>query len=197
MSKKAHNKNWKFLSVPSNKSGQMEIIGLVVIVILISLGMLFMAVFALSSDTSKKTFTRKGLASSTVSGILKLNVGKECSGQGSPQLGSDILEDCAMFFDFKEDTTSSIYQCRGKHSCDFFNEISYEVLNGTLGAQEKKYEFTAHLIEQKGATPKNLIEKIKNRGGCPKAAITNQDSSKPFPLQTDAGLVEVELKICD
>ncbi|MBT4150762.1 hypothetical protein HOE52_02235, partial [Candidatus Woesearchaeota archaeon] len=115
----------------------------------------------------------------------------------SPQLGSDILEDCAMFFDFKEDTTSSIYQCRGKHSCDFFNEISYEVLNGTLGAQEKKYEFTAHLIEQKGATPKNLIEPIKNKGGCPKAAITNQDSSKPFPLQTDAGLVEVELKICD
>jgi len=180
-----------------NKFGQMEIIGLVVIVILISLGMLFMAVFALSSDTSKKTFTRKGLAASTVSGILKLNVGKECLGQGSPQLGGDILEDCAMYFDFKEDSSSSIYQCRGKHSCVFFRALSYEILNGTLGAQEKKYEFTARLIEQKGATPKDLIEIIKNKGGCPKAAITNQDSSKPFPLQTNAGLVEVELKICD
>ena len=181
----------------NSKKAQMEIIGLVVIVILISLGMLFMAVFALNSDSSKKTFTRKGLASSTVSGILKLHVGDECSGQGSPQLGSDILEDCAMYFDYKEDTSSSIYQCRGTHSCDFFKELSYEVLNGTLGAQGKKYEFTARLIEQKGAMPKDLIETIKNKGGCPKAAISNQDSSKPFPLQTDAGLVEVELKICD
>ncbi|NQV91175.1 hypothetical protein HQ489_01765 [Candidatus Woesearchaeota archaeon] len=179
------------------KKGQMEIIGLVVIVILISLGMLFMAVFALSSDSSKKTFTRKGLASSTVSGILKLNVGAECPGQGSPQLGGDILEDCAIYFGYKEDSASSIYQCREKHSCDFFREISNEILNGTLGEQEKKYEFTVHLIEQKGATPKDLIEIIKNKGGCPKATISNQDSSKPFPLQTDAGLVEVELKICD
>jgi len=180
----------------SNKHGQMEIIGLVVIVILISLGMLFMALFALSSDTSKKTFTRKGLAASTVSGILKLNVEQECNTQNLVQLGSDVLEDCAIYANY-QDSLSSIYQCRGKHSCDYFREMSLEILNQTLGAQEKKYEFTVHLIEQKGAKPKELIEIIKNKGGCPKTAITNQDSSKPFPLQTDAGLVETELKICD
>ena len=42
------------------KKGQMEVIGLVVIVILITLGMLFLATFAFKSDSQKKFSPEKG-----------------------------------------------------------------------------------------------------------------------------------------
>ncbi len=42
------------------RKGQTELIGLVVIVIMITLGMLFLAKFALQEEPAKKIFTRKG-----------------------------------------------------------------------------------------------------------------------------------------
>jgi uncharacterized membrane protein YqiK len=53
------------------KRAQMEMIGLVVIVILITLGMLFMARFALKDEPAKKIFVRKGLAYSTMGALMK------------------------------------------------------------------------------------------------------------------------------
>ena len=78
------------------RKGQMEAMGLVVIVILITLGMLFLAQFALKEAGEKKIFTRKGLAYSSMSAILKTTVNEECGQNQIPQIGKDILEDCAI-----------------------------------------------------------------------------------------------------
>ena len=181
-----------------SRRAQMEIIGLVVIVILITLGMLFMAWFALQEEPSKNIFTRKGLASSALSGLMKVSLSSnECNiNEGDIiQLGNDILEDCALNYDYSPDGFSN-YECNEKHSCVFAEEFMAKMLNESLGQWGKKYELRSKLIQSSLDKPISLIESIKNRGGCPKGS-GNRDSSGPFPLKTKVGLIELELFVCD
>jgi len=188
-----------------NKQGQMEMIGLVVIVILITLGMLFMAQFALKEDPAKKVFTRKGLAYSTLSALMKTSAyNEDCVNEYSgirevPQLGKKILEDCALNYATKEPGlnacgASCIFSCREKHSCVFLEEFIAETLEETLGKWGKSYELRSVVLVPGTDFPPELIL-IKNKGGCPKTK--ERDSSGSFPIHTPMGLVESELYICD
>ena len=73
------------------KKAQTEMIGLVIIVILITLGMLFAAQFALNDAPEEKIFTRKGLAYSTMNTISVTKF--EFDGNKLP--GSVLLKNCA------------------------------------------------------------------------------------------------------
>jgi len=182
---------------------QMEMMGLVIIVILITVGLLFMATFALKDSKQKNIFTRKGLASSTLSSVLKATVVEPCGeyvgSEDLPQLGEDILEDCALqyreYYDNPSDATNtnpygySQYRCEGKHSCQFFQDKVGELLGSTLKEWGKKYELKATLLQ---GQDKATIITIKNEG-CP----GERDSSGLFPIQTDAGLLETQLFVCD
>lgn len=180
--------------------GQMEAVGLVVIVILIALGMLFMATFALKSEPQKKIFTRKGLAYSTMSALMKTTISEEAAcyslSQGSPKIGADVIEDCAKY----RDVDTSIYQCIGPvsgkalHSCAFLAEMITYTLGTTLGNWNKNYEFHSQLIPFQGEEPIDIIEPVIV-GGCPK--WKERDSSGLFPINTEAGLVENSLYLCD
>ncbi len=182
-----------------SKKAQMEMIGLVVIVILITLGMLFMAQFAFKDHLEKKIFTRKGLAYSTVSAVMKTTVSdpgcvQEFVGDIAPQVGKDILEDCAA----NKDTSPfgySQYRCQEKHSCVFIHDHISNMLNSTLGSWNKRYEWNTQIIDIQGVEPEPLFEPILSKGGCPK--IRNRDSSELFFLQTEAGLVQSVLYVCD
>ena len=171
-------------------------IGLVIIVILLTLGMLFLAQFALKERPEKKIFTRKGLAYSTMSAMMKTSITDErCIagfvGQSYPQLGKDIIEDCAVN---KANPEYSLYHCDGKHSCIFAFEQITLFLNSTLGQWNKNYEFNSHLIAPGSRNPVPLVV-IKVKSGCPKTK--DRDSSGEFFIQTDTGLVESELYLCD
>lgn len=180
--------------------GQMEAVGLVVIVILIALGMLFMATFALKSEPQKKIFTRKGLAYSTMSALMKTTISEKAAcyslSQGAPKIGGDVIEDCARY----RDVDISIYQCLGPisgkvlHSCDFLHEMITYSLQNTLGSWNKNYEFHSQLIPFQGEEPIDIVEPIIS-GGCPK--WKERDSSGLFPINTEAGLVENALYLCD
>ncbi|GEM_PF-1057656 len=191
-----------------SRKGQMEAIGLVIIVILIALGMLFMATFALKSNPQKKIFTRKGLAYSTMSALMKTTVSGEaaCSSLNAeaPKIGGDVLEDCAKY----KDVDKSLYQCIGPisqqplHSCVFLEEMLTSALHKTLGGWHKNYEFHSQLITLQGETPVDIIKPICEKGfceevggGCPKSK--ERDSSGLFPINTGAGLVENTLYLCD
>ena len=184
--------------VGRERKGQMEIIGLVIIVILITLGMLFMAIFALKADPDKKVFTRKGLAYSTMSALMKTTIiESDCvtgySGSDRPQLGKDIVEDCAANFD-EQPNGYSQYRCGGVHSCVFLEQKTKELLNMTLGSWRKNYEFHSELVQAVGSKPVLLLE-VKGGFGCAKK---DRDSSGLFPIQAgDAGLVENVLYLCD
>ncbi len=193
-------KNQKFLIVPRSRKAQMEMIGLVVIVILITLGMLFMATFALKDSDGKKIFTRKGLAYSTISAVMKTTINDpDCSvsfsGQVYPQIGKDLIEDCAYYYqDNLIGSDYSLYRCGNKHTCIFLEETISEILNETLGGWNKNYEFKLQLIESLGTEPTQILKINSGKGGCWKK---EKDGSGLFPLHTDQGTVEGELSLCD
>ena len=181
-----------------SKKAQTEMIGLVIIVILLTLGMLFLAQFALRDHPEKKIFTRKGLAYSTMSAMMKTTItDPHCIagfvGQSYPQMGKDIIEDCAVNYQTSPEGYS-LYRCEGKHSCTFALEQITWFLNSTLGQWNKNYEFNSHLIVPSSRNPVPLAT-ITVKGGCPKTK--DRDSSGGFFIQTDAGLVESELYLCD
>ena len=182
------------------KRGQTEMIGLVVIVILITLGMLFAAQFALKENPQKKIFTRKGLSYSTMSTIMKTTVYEDnCKGdfkiKVNPQIGKDLLEDCARNLDYAYVPNGfSLYTCRDQHSCVFLKEFVAELLNATLGSWNKHYEFSAVLIQAAEDKPTKLFDPITAGGGCQRK---ERDSSGLFPIHTSKGLVQAELFLCD
>ncbi len=180
------------------KKAQMEIIGLVVIVILLTLGMLFLAMFALNEDTSKKIFTRKGLATSTATALLKTNI--ECIQQGGekvyPALGKDVLEDCAKNPQSQSNSFCTVYSCDNKHCCEFFNETTTKFLNDTLGKWNKKYEFEAKLIYKQAPAPVILSVIKSKKGGCPKTKPRDTSGLNPITVE-GGGLIETVLYLCD
>ena len=189
--------------IKKSKKAQMEIIGLVIIVILLALGMLFMAKFALEEDSKKKIFTRKGLAYSTMSALIKTTVtDQSCSGTYQkwvqPQVGKDLLEDCAKNYDYysvDNPNTYSLYQCQEVHSCHFANQLIEKLLDETLGGWNKNYVFTSKLIRAQDDEAITIVGPIKPHGGCPKSK--DRDTSGLFPLHTEAGLIESVLYLCD
>lgn len=186
----------------SNKKAQMEIIGLVVIVILITLGVLFLAIFALKEEPTKKVFTRKGLASSAMSSILKTTASPSAGCvdefiglEDQPPLGERILEDCVLYYytyegDPPRRAGISQYSCDNLHSCAFFNDTVWKLLNDTLGKWGKKYVFKSEVVDGLGDVTK-VVE--VRRGNCP----GTRDSSGPFPISVAGSLVESRLYVCD
>jgi hypothetical protein len=197
--KHGHTRKQSFLGVPRSRLAQMEMIGLVIIVILLSLGMLFMAQFAMKEDGKKKIFTRKGLAYSTVSALMKTTImDVDCTENygkwTKPQIGKDILEDCAKNFAYAPDGYS-LYTCQGMHSCVYLEKEITLLLNETLGNWNKGYVFRSKIIKATEDKPELIIGPIQSGGGCPKTK--ERDSSGLFPIHTEAGLVETELFLCD
>lgn len=176
-----------------SRRGQTELIGLVVIVIMLTLGMLFLAKFALQEEPEKKIFTRKGLAYSTMSAVMKTEL--ECfdvPGSNDPneyEVQADLLKDCANV----RLVGGGTIHCSGYiDSCDVLeNEITL-LLNSTLDEWHKNYVFRSEVLQPSG--PETLIE-IDN-GGCGGSA--ERDSSGLFPIYVkNVGLIESILYVCD
>ncbi|MEK6950327.1 MAG: hypothetical protein AABX13_01220 [Nanoarchaeota archaeon] len=193
----------------TRKRAQMEAAGLVVIVILITLGLLFMTKFALQEKKKegKVTVQRELLAQSTLSAILKTTAAEagEFGEQGCipqaggnspsgslPRLGKDILEDCAQYYDTRPGGYSR-YRCNQQHSCIFLREQVEELLEQTLGKWNINYDLNVSLLEPFGVVA--LLDPPVRRGiGCP--ATKARDSSDAFPLSTEVGTVESVLYLC-
>lgn len=177
------------------KKGQMEVIGLVIIVILITLGMLFLAQFALKEESQKKAFVGKNLAYSTMGALMKTNAFcYDYGGVGGIEtkklaLGEKLLDDCAASY---QEPSKSTFMCSNKHSCLFLEQEIGGLLNKTLGKWNRHYQFSSSLIQ--GAKLITLVNVTDEKGkGCP----GERDTSTPFPLSTPSGTVESILYICN
>jgi len=173
-----------------NKKGQMEMVGLVVIVVLLTLGMLFLAKFALNRSESTTVITRSGLASSTVTAILKTTVSS--SGCEGLELGQVLLEDCAKGKIFLDNYDQ---QCEGiANTCAYLEEkLIPQLLEGTLGAWNKRYHLITNLRGREDLNP--LIKVSSMLGDC---VDRERDASVPHPLDVGLGTpVETTLFICE
>lgn len=168
-----------------SKKAQMEIIGLVVIVILISLGMLFLVQFALQEKADSGSFTRKGLAFSTMSTLMKTTV--ECREEEKVLSLRELLAECAEDQDVRAPFTRT---CDGRESCEKFKTISEDLLQTTLGSWGKRYELSATL--RGGSLFDSPI--IATAGGC---AERERDTSGSFAHPTDAGTITSILYLCE
>ena len=169
-----------------NNKAQMEMIGLVVIVILITLGLLFMTIFALKDD-GIKVFTQKGIAASTMAALMKTTI-NDCN-QPKLSLEKKILDDCAKNKDLPEDFYT--FHCKGKNSCEYLEENIALFLNETLGLWGFRYQYESALL--KGDVIIGPI--ISSRGGC-EAKKLDRETSNPFFLSSGERLVRSELFIC-
>ncbi len=189
------------------KRGQMEMVGLVVIVLLLTIGMLFIARFALDDEPTKKIFTRKGLAYSTTSALMKISIDDpqlNCFPRNNRplQIGADLFDDCAQNQDtYSTDDPTGVndgfsqYRCGDKHSCRFLKEFITTQLDTTLGTWNKNYEFRSVLLQDE--TPEELFvirNEGANKGGC---ARKERDASEVSIPNLRAGDIRNTLYLCD
>lgn len=153
------------------RKGQMEILGLAIIVVLIMLGVLFAIMFVLrapSSDTAAK-YRESQLAASIVTTML----GTTTSCRGATV--TELLQDCAVF---------ERLDCNGASSCDEADAAIEEMLEGTLQAWKRSYTFNIT-----GAY--NVARISSSFGDC-----SGEIEATTNPVPTAGGPLQVTLQLC-
>lgn len=109
--------------------GQMEIFGLLIIVILVTVGLLF-AIYFLYSKPASKT-VQKGRESILAANMLNTMLGTTTDCR--EKTVRDLLQDCAR--------TSGSLSCEGTSTCQKAGEVISTILSNTLGVWSTNYRF--------------------------------------------------------
>lgn len=156
----------------SNKKSQMEIMGLVVIIILIAIGMLFAVQFLLKTPAGKPEAAVKEsiIAANFLNAMLSTTT--DCYGRTV----RDLLQDCAL--------TSGATDCSGINSCDYVGSQIEILLDRTISRWNKDYYFSIA-----GAYD---VEQIKFGSPCP-----GEKEAKVHPVPVRPGFeIKLTLEIC-
>ena len=172
------------------KRSQMELVGLVVIVILIAVGMLFVIRFVVMKEPSqtKKYIEQSELASNTISAILETTV--DC--QGISVRMNELFRDCAGFetYDCIADAHSPggcFEHDGGADSCTFLNCTLKTILEGSLESWNREYVFTAHVLNDPS---RHAITNISN------SVCAFEKETEIYPLPLNPGTLIIQLDIC-
>jgi len=158
---------------------QMEMMGLAVIVILLTLGMFFVVKFTLLKEPSDQvqTFQQRQIASGFLSTLLTSNAG--CGGTST---FARLVEEIPNEF--------SLLNCQNTDLEDYFGDSVTIILGKTLDVWNFKYEF--FVLFPLGVP--DYVEDIKINNECDETLL--QAESKTFPIPSDYGIIRVGLKIC-
>jgi hypothetical protein len=160
------------------KKSQMEIVGLVIIVILISIALLFFLRFSLTQTTTeKRTFTNAQLTSNMINTIAKTST--NCS----RITVSDLYVLCAN----NELVDCDNNNIRESFPCEIANNTVSFLLNNTLELWQKDFRFQVFLPDQQNT----IYNRSKN---FPCAGNTETET---YYLQTDWGLLYLRLNVCE
>ena len=155
----------------NNKKGQMEIMGLAIVVILMVSGMLFAVKFVLfkPETTYRKDYTNTQLAANMLNTLLNTNT--NCNDVTIGELLQDASRD------------TSYIDCSGISSQDYVQDVVEGLLGNTLSIDLKKdYYFKASVPDK---VVVNVSEEINNR----------ERERKTHFLQTDTGVMTIILDI--
>jgi len=164
------------------KRAQVEIIGLLIIVVIISIVMLYAIKYLLEGPEDHLTgYTHKDLSSSMVGAIL--NTHSNCT---KDTLFNSLLIDCAKY---PPDGSHDLICDNGLGSCDYASQAIDSILDSTLDEWKYPYEF-------KVLTPsKQSISKLNfNSTGL---EYTGSVSTFSQPLTVDtSGYATMQILLC-
>lgn len=162
----------------------MEIVGLAIVVVLISIGLLLLIKFRVNSgDTPdpKKNYENAELASNTLYSLVRIST-NNCK-PGTTM--TTLLQDCAKDKEIR--CTQPGFE--NKDSCYFANQTISFILNATLNQWEKSYmlyfDQLPYTYENKNCTQDSVSEE----------RYKNIDT-KMFPLPLYPGTLIAYLSIC-
>ena len=158
------------------KKSQLEIMGLAVIVILISLIILFVVRFVVLKEPSqvRKEYTEFDVSYSFINTLVNTNI-PNCSDVSFKEL----FQDCAL---------SQIIDCNGNTSCQYIKFELPRILNKTLGIQKINYEFISYIGDNESD---QIINPIKGGENC-----TSYKKAAPQPLSARGQIINLNLYVC-
>jgi hypothetical protein len=169
------------------RKAQFEIFGVVLIVIIIVLAMFFMIGTTLKKPKDiTQSYVDAELGQNMLNSMLKMNL-EDCGGKTF----TDIINDCKNGID---NSCSS-----HANTCLYVKELSYDVLENTLGKWNKKYRF--RILKTAGASENDIlkdiamgsVETVTNDDDCDDFALKETPGVQPLP---GASPVKVQLDIC-
>lgn len=166
------------------KKGQMEIMGLMIVVILLIVGVLFAIKFVVlkKPPETRQTFSRTQMASNLGLALMSSTT-EDCRGTAI----KDLLIDCAEW----PEAGGTISCGDGNKSCVYVNNTVRSILNQTLDTWNTRYYLTV-------GTSKRLDEQIiyfHNRGCL--ADEEQPGESESFFLPTSRGLLTLKIFVCE
>ena len=163
----------------STRKSQVEIVGLIVIVLLLIVAMIFILQFTISRPYTVQTYVHKQIANNMVSSLLETST--VCDKDVA-----DLLQDCV---DHPE-SASRIF-CLDKDSCEFVNDTIENILDKTLRKWKKQFILTA--------TVSNPYEAIINTSSYSLSPICRGERrTAKYLLQTETrGTMIINMFICD
>lgn len=161
------------------KKAQLELFGLIIIVIFLSLGLLLVVSYMMKpGEEVRQSYVEVELASNTLSAMLK-SVSPECNNQDLTAL----LQDCA-----NSGGITGSYICDNEEdSCEYARNTVGNILDQTL----KEWKYSYRLIAYRD--PATNILYFDNKDCTPE-----KEKEKPaiFHLPLDYGVLTVRLDIC-
>lgn len=170
-------KNAQSTQKSSQKKAQIEILGLLMVMVLLSLGMLFVLRFVLlkPAENVQATFADVEMAQNMITSLLKVTT--TCKDLSM----TELFEDCARY--------ESIDCGDGNTSCTYLNRTLPGIFNQTFGAWHRKYTFNATIAT---IPPRNVLSV---EGNCSAAALKEKPGLQPIPLASGAPLM-IRLDLC-
>jgi hypothetical protein len=160
--------------------GQVEIMGLAMIIILLSLGMLFVVKFVVTRETSTvgKDYTQNKVAANLMNAMLKSST--DCLGTGvrEPSM-TELMQDCM---------TSNQIMCNKTTSRQKLEESLSLIFNSTLHQWRKNYQFN---ITNTLNPTKISMQDLNFSANC-----AENKETELYPIPLHPGTMFVRLDIC-
>ena len=164
------------------KKAQMEIFGLMIVVILLIIGVLFAVKFVIlkKPPTIKESYSRTQLTSNLGLALMESST-VACKGTAM----KDLMTDCAEW----PELGGTISCDDGTKSCDYLQDALTIMLEETVGTWQVKYELKAGTSKKE----EDQIFYFNNRD----CTDNVPGQSESFFLPTNRGLLTMKIFICE
>jgi hypothetical protein len=181
----------------SAKRGQMEIMGLVLIVVLILISLLFVLRFFLLADQSdiKNEYRQMQMASNMLSAILRTKT-QNCSSLTV----QEIIQDCAE----SDSDSNRQHKCQedGNFTCDYLNNTIIDLFNRTVSSWgNQSYDIKICNVNDDSEKLEceaglKITDYVSSIGGCDDNFQSVDSKQQIIPLSDYQSKVMVQLRLC-